>query len=51
MYKITRTRDPSLCCLSEVKFRLTDFPILYVKGKQMHRKKKMASGTFLSQQY
>lgn len=40
MYKITRTRDPSLCCLSEVKFRLTDFPILYVKGKQMHRKKK-----------
>lgn len=46
MYKITRTRELSLCCLNEVKFRLTDFPILYVKGKQTHRKKIMPSGTF-----
>lgn len=42
MYKITRTKEPSVCCLGEVKFRLTDFPILYVKGKQMHRKKNYA---------
>lgn len=42
MNKITRTRESRLCGLGEVKFRLTDFPILYVKGKQMHRKKNYA---------
>lgn len=51
MYKITRTRELSLCCLNEVKFRLTDFPILYVKGKQTHKKQLCHQVHLLNQQY
>lgn len=51
MHKTTRTREHNLVCLSEMKFQLTDFPILYMEGKQMHRKKCMPLGTFLNQQY